>query len=426
MRNSDLLEQLQQKDVTYVYNLSGHNVLNSLINLKQLTFEVTDACNLKCKYCGYGDFYETHGKREDKFLQFDVAKRLIDYLYDIWTNHQAASSPHKIVFGFYGGEPLMNMSLIEQIVAYLESLPTIPGVKYGYAMTTNGMLLDRYMSFLAEKEVMLLLSLDGDEYAQGYRVDHRGANSFQRVFHNMKLLQSTYPEYFAEHVSFNSVIHDKNNDVEVLKFIIEHFNKRPRLAELNNFGISEAKKEEFRKMFRSAQTTEFSCADSDFLYASSDVMDLLRLIDRLTDNVYYQYNSLLKKNASIIFPTGTCLPFQKKIFLTVNGDILPCERIDQKYILGHVTSEKVDLDLDAIAKQYSAYYNKTKHLCKACYMKPFCKQCLFYMENLSSSPRCPGFKNRKEALDYLGYYPNMLQQQPEIYARISKELMVQI
>ena len=53
------------------------------------------------------------------------------------------------------------------------------------------------MSFLADKEVMLLLSLDGDEYAQGYRDDHRGANSFQLVFHNMKLLQSTYPEYFA-------------------------------------------------------------------------------------------------------------------------------------------------------------------------------------------------------------------------------------
>lgn len=178
-------------------------------------------------------------------------------------------------------------------------------------------------------------------------------------------------------------------------------------------------------MFRSAQTTEFSCADSDFLYASSDVMDLLRLIDRLTDNVYYQYNSLLKKcKYNISYRNVSAI--SKKIFLTVNGDILPCERIDQKYILGHVTSEKVDLDLDAIAKQYSAYYNKTKHLCKACYMKPFCKQCLFYMENLSSSPRCPGFKNRKEALDYLGYYLNMLQQQPEIYARISKELMVQI
>lgn len=426
MKNSDILEQLQQKDVTYIYNLSAQNVMDSLINLKQLTFEVTDACNLRCKYCGYGDFYDTHGKRENKSLQFDVAKRMIDYLYDIWTNHRVTSYPHKITFGFYGGEPLLNMGFIEQVVAYLESLPIIPGVEYGYAMTTNGMLLDKYMFFLAEKKVMLLLSLDGDENSQGYRVDYRGVNSFHRVFDNIKLLQSTYPDYFAEHVSFNSVIHDKNNDVEVLKFIQEQFNKRPRLAELNNFGINESKKEEFNRMFRSAKINDYSCADGDFLLASSEMIDILRIIDRLTDNVYYQYNSLLKKNSNIIFPTGTCMPFQKKMFLTVNGDILPCERIDQKYVLGHVTSEKVDLDLDAIAKQYTEYYNKTKQLCKACYMKPFCKQCLFYMENLTTTPKCPGFKNRKEALDYLAYYLNVLQQQPEIYERISKELMIQI
>ena len=398
MKNSDFLEELQKRDVTYIYDLSGKNVLNSLINLKQLTFEVTDACNLKCKYCGYGDFYETHGKRNNKFLRFPVAKKIIDYLYDIWSNHRATSCPHKIAFGFYGGEPLMNMSLIEQIVAYIESLPIIPGIEYEYAMTTNGMLLDRYMSFLAEKKVMLLLSLDGDEYAQEYRVDYRGANSFQQVFDNIKLLQLTYPEYFAEHVSFNSVIHDKNNNDEVIGFIRKHFNKRPRLAELNNFGISEAKKGEFEKMFRSIQTQKFSCTDSDFLYIFSDVMDIFRLLDRLTGNVYYQYDSLLRTNPHIIFPTGTCLPFQKKMFLTVNGDILPCERIDQKYILGHVTSEEVNLDLNAVAKQYSAYYNKVKHLCNVCYMKPFCKQCLFYMENLAYSPQCPGFRNKKETL----------------------------
>lgn len=426
MKNSDLLEQVQNKNFIYAYNLSEQNVLNSLINLKQLTFEVTDACNLKCKYCGYGDFYETHGKREDKFLQFDVVKGLIDYLYAIWTRYEAASSPHKVVVGFYGGEPLMNMNLIEQVVAYLESLPVIPGLKFKYNMTSNAMLLDRYMSFLVEKKFMLLLSLDGDEYAQGYRVDHRGGSSFQRVFKNIKLLQSTYPEYFAEYVNFNAVLHDRNNDAEIRKFVFENFNKSPQLAQLNDFGICESKKEEFSKMFRYAQPVVSTCSDFDFLYTSPDVMDVFRLLERLTDNVYYQYNSLLKKNSNIIFPTGTCLPFQKKMFLTVNGDILPCERIDQKYVLGHVTSEKVDLDLDAIAKQYSEYYNKTKQLCKACYMKPFCKQCLFYMENLTTTPKCPGFKNRKEALDYLAYYLNVLQQQPEIYERISKELMIQI
>lgn len=426
MRNNNLLEQLKNKDFTYVYNLGEHNVLNSLINLKQLTFEVTDACNLKCKYCGYGDFYETHGKREDKFLKFEVAKRIIDYLYDLWTHHKGTSCPRKVVFGFYGGEPLMNMTLIKQVVGYLESLPLIPGMEYGYSMTTNAVLLDKHMSFLAEKKVILLLSIDGDEYSQAYRLDHRGVNSFHRVFENIKLLQTNYPEYFEEKVSFNSVIHDKNNDAEVRKFIFDNFKKRPRLAELNNFGIKESKKEEFNKMFRQTQTDATSCADMDFLYDSPDVMDIFRLLGRVTDNVYYQYNSLLKKSSNIVFPTGTCLPFQKKIFLTVNGDILPCERIDQKYVLGHVTSEKVDLDLDAIAKQYSGYYNKTKQLCKACYMKPFCKQCLFYMENLTTTTKCPGFKNREETLDYLAYYLNVLQQQPEIYERISKELMIQI
>lgn len=426
MKNSDFMEQIQRKDVSYVYNLSDRNVLSSLINLKQLTIEVTDACNLQCKYCGYGDFYETHGNRENKFLQFDVAKKMIDYLYDIWAKNKPISSPHKIIIGFYGGEPLVNMKLIEKVVAYLESLPIIPGVEFGYNMTSNGMLLDRYMSFLAEKKVLLLLSLDGDEYAQGYRVDYRGKNSFQCVFDNIKLLQTTYPKYFAECVSFNAVLHDRNNDVEVQRFILENFNKHPQLSVLNNFGICESKKEEFSKMFRYAQPVTSSCSDFDFLYTSPDVIDLFRLLGRVTDNVYFQYNSLLKKNSNIIFPTGTCLPFQKKMFLTVNGDILPCERIDQKYVLGHVTSEKVDLDLDAIAKQYTEYYNKTKQLCKACYMKPFCKQCLFYMENLTTTPKCPGFKNRKEALDYLAYYLNVLQQQPEIYERISKELMIQI
>lgn len=78
-------------------------------------------------------------------------------------------------------------------------------------MTTNAMLLDKYMDFLQEKEFRLLISLDGNEEGQGYRVDTRGNNSFPRVFHNIKLLQETYPEYFEKHVRFNAVLHNKNS-----------------------------------------------------------------------------------------------------------------------------------------------------------------------------------------------------------------------
>ena len=40
------------------YKISKNVVLNNLINLKQLVFEVTDACNLHCKYCAYAELYE--------------------------------------------------------------------------------------------------------------------------------------------------------------------------------------------------------------------------------------------------------------------------------------------------------------------------------------------------------------------------------
>ena len=39
-------------------------IFENLLNLKQITFEVTDACNLKCNYCGYGDMYFGYDKSE--------------------------------------------------------------------------------------------------------------------------------------------------------------------------------------------------------------------------------------------------------------------------------------------------------------------------------------------------------------------------
>ena len=38
-------------------HLTPNHIRYALANLPLLTFEVTEACNLKCKYCGYGEFY---------------------------------------------------------------------------------------------------------------------------------------------------------------------------------------------------------------------------------------------------------------------------------------------------------------------------------------------------------------------------------
>lgn len=60
----------------------------NLINLSQLVFEVTDACNLRCKYCGYADLYEGYDKRENLKLSFQKAKLVIDYLFNLWQENR--------------------------------------------------------------------------------------------------------------------------------------------------------------------------------------------------------------------------------------------------------------------------------------------------------------------------------------------------
>ena len=41
-----------------IIEINKKEIIHNIINLRQLVFEVTDACNLKCKYCGYSDLYE--------------------------------------------------------------------------------------------------------------------------------------------------------------------------------------------------------------------------------------------------------------------------------------------------------------------------------------------------------------------------------
>ena len=50
--------------------ISHLDIEYSLANLKQLVFEVTDACNLRCKYCAYADLYEGYDQRENLKLPF--------------------------------------------------------------------------------------------------------------------------------------------------------------------------------------------------------------------------------------------------------------------------------------------------------------------------------------------------------------------
>jgi uncharacterized protein len=265
-------------------------------------------------------------------------------------------------------------------------------------MTTNAMLLDKYIDFLVKKNFHIAISLDGDENSQSYRVDQFGNNSFHKVIDNVNLLMRNYPEYFKEQVSFMSVLHNRNDVEPILHFFKTHFNKVPQIAMLDSSGISEEKKEEFLKMFQNMwqslyKTTNCKAIENEYFLSMPKGLLLSRLLYNTSGNVFYNYNQLLMNNLGYkkIF-TGTCTPFSKKLFLATDGKILPCERIEHDFEMGYVHDDNVELDYKHVADLHNHYTSKCASQCISCATNNFFFFFVYHMDDIrSKSSICPEF-----------------------------------
>lgn len=409
--------------------ISSEQIYDALANLPQLVFEVTDACNLKCKYCIYGEFYEDHDARENSMLPIDKAIRLIDYLNQYWNSPRCTSANTYMYISFYGGEALMNMEFVEAVVAYIEQLDC-PRREFRFSMTTNAILLHRHMDYLAEKKFNLLISLDGNEYNHSYRVDHSGRNSFSRVIRNVDLLQERYPEYFRRYVNFNSVLHNRNSVADIYTFIKQRYDKIASISELNNSGIRDHKKEDFNATYRNAleslhQEEHYEKIENDMFMSGEGYKSFALFLHRYSGAYFKDYTELLFDKKNLTYrPTGTCFPFSKKLFVTVNGKILPCERIGQQYCLGNITNNNIIIDAVTIAQRYNSYYSKMEKQCAICHNRTGCTQCLFHLKGLNEHPACHDYMNASMLERIKKSQLKFLRQHPDAYRKIMENVIV--
>lgn len=298
-------------------------IMQNLINLHQLTFEVTDDCNLCCRYCGYGEMYMDSTERGKSYLNINMVMPLLEYLTSLWTNNVSDAKSPITYISFYGGEPLLNMSFINDIISYFGSKNLNRRIRF--SMTTNAMLLNRYMEYLVNKNVHLLISLDGDRMGQSYRVDYSGKNSFDKVYDNVRLLKDKYPDYFEDNVNFNAVLHNRNSIERIVNYIQESFGKTPRVSELRIFGIRSDKRDVFLRTYRNKydslhQSDNYEKLADEMFVNEPSTHDLLVYLHQYSGNVFRSYNDLFVNNSRRnCIPTGTCSPFFKK-------DVCYCKR----------------------------------------------------------------------------------------------------
>lgn len=111
-----------------------------------LTLHLTADCNLRCRYC-----YETHCKDH---MTWDTAQRAVDLLFSYGHTTNGLS--------LFGGEPLLERDLAEEICRYAKAEAKRRGVGVRFKMTTNGTLLDeRFLRFANAHDLEIALSHDG-------------------------------------------------------------------------------------------------------------------------------------------------------------------------------------------------------------------------------------------------------------------------
>ncbi len=413
----------------FVTHLKAGEIKKILANVNQITFEVTDACNLECAYCGYGKFYMDYDKRQNKHIDLVTAKKLLNYLAKLWNSPLNQSTDREINIGFYGGEPLVNFDFIRTIVEYVNSLD-LPRHSFRFAMTTNAVLLNRYMDFLKKYKFNLLISLDGNKHTNAYRVFKNGRPAFDTIMNNLFALQEKYPTYFKRYVNFNVVFHNLSSIASIHRFFKTNFNKMPTLSVLNTSGINPALKKEFWNMYASVQRNlekikNPKAISRDMFLLLPDADDQSWFIHLYADFCFNDYAEIVtgKKFMKRLL-TGTCLPFERSLFLTVNGKIMACERIGQQYTLGRATPSSVHINFSSIARMYNRYFDMIDNICHKCYAAGHCSQCIFHMDLESNPVSCASFMTDDDAKRYFSHHISAFEKDPAIYQKIIDEVVI--
>lgn len=412
-----------------VYLTSPEEIRRNILNLHQVVFEVTDDCHLKCNYCLYSDLYDVSSARSKSYMKFTTAKVVLDYLFDIWRDHNGITPTRPVFISFYGGEPLMNMELIKEIVSYVEK--NMPNRKYIFSMTTNGVIIDKYIDYLVSKDFSLLVSLDGDQEASVHRIFLSGKPSFDIVYKNLKEIQISYPDYFRKKINFNAVVTSATKVSKILEFFDAEFGKCPKLSQLNGSWVRQDKLEIFKRYFHNVrqdiiESRNASELNNRLFLKSPVISQLVTYISHFSNNFYHTYLDLFAEDKGSVTPTsGTCIPFGKKMFITVKGKILQCEKISHKYTLGTIDDEGLNLNYDEIADFYNHLVLVYARSCEECAIKGLCGQCLLQLKSCEDKTYDCERKMSEEMLNkYKKDSLEILKSYPEMYERIMKDVSI--
>ncbi len=281
---------------------------------KNITFIVTKDCQLACKYC------YLVGKNSDERMTWEVAKQAVDYI----LSNEDEFREESVVWDFIGGEPFLEIELIDKICDYIKSEMYKRNHhwfnSYRFSFSTNGINYDspKVQEFIRKnyRHISVGITIDGTEKK----------HDMNRVW---KLTSNEYGEFQAvERGSYHDVV--RNIPLWLQQFpdgatkVTISSPDIPYICEsvlhLYELGISEV---------------NINCVFEDVWNEGDDLLfeqQLINLADAIIDNGYYEKYSCSFFLESTGKPLDPVLENQnwcgagKMLSIDAAGNFYPCTR----------------------------------------------------------------------------------------------------
>ena len=316
--------------------------------VKALCLHICHDCNLRCRYC-FADEGAYHNVRE--MMSLETAKAAIDFLI-------RESGQRKVLeVDFFGGEPLMNLGVIKETVAYAKAEAAKRGKRFLFTTTTNGLLLnDDAIAFLNDEMENVVLSRDGrKEVHDAVRKTVSGQGSFDAVIEKIKKFVRIRGD---KHYYVRGTFTAKNLDFskDVLFLADEGFDcisLEPVVTDIPDLTIKEehlpAIEREYEKLCDAYIRREAEGKGFLFFHFHVDL----------------EGGPCLQKRVS------ACGAGNEYFSVVPNGDIYPCHQFagDIKWRMGNVFEGKLD---PAIRGTFAASCLFTRKKCENCFAKFIC------------------------------------------------------
>ena len=274
---------------------------------KSITFIVTKDCQLACKYC------YLVGKNEKERMTWDVAKQAIDYI----LSHEEDMREESVVWDFIGGEPFLEIELIDKICDYLKvemySRNHHWFNSYRFSFSTNGINYhtDKVQQYIKKnrEHLSIGITIDGTEMKHDlnrvYKGDGRG--SYADVVRKIPLWLSQFPNGGTK-VTISSA------DIPYIKESVLH---------LYSLGIHEV---------------NINCVFEDVWEEGDDARfeeQLMQLADAIIDGEYYRdyacsfFSEYLGKPLDCVLQNQNWCGAGRMLAVDAAGNFYPCTRFAQ-------------------------------------------------------------------------------------------------